>query len=562
MKTRSQSNKHGENGDNHRENNKEKNPTNLVIIDDGEEPTEDELDSKGNIKDLIDYEDDEEYQIYEEEMKNREKIIEEACKDIKKSEIEDITPEDQGKMSILILKVVSNNIEEDGDNDEEEDNDSEEDEDDDEGDDDEEDDDQGDDDEKDVKKYNTRGVKRKLEDDFDEASNKRHKPELQSPGDFLNMLLGGSSGSKKDMLKQKVIKSNIPKEYKPMVINRIEHMDADKAKELQWIENILKIPFGKYAKIPINSTSKKEEIETFFKNTMQQLDDCIYGLDTVKEEIINYIAQFISTNNSSMPRILALHGAAGVGKTSIIRNGLAKAIGRPMKCISMGGLRDSSHFLGFDYTYSGSRYGIIAQSIIETGVMNPIIFMDELDKISMSNDGIEIQNLLVHLTDPIQNSGFHDKYFAGIDLDMSKAIFVFSFNNIDLIHPILKDRLHIVKVPDPSVDDKVVIGKRYLLPELCKNIGFKSEEIIINDDVVKRIINTYSREEKGVRELKRCLETLLLRINLARYVEKCKFSKIDKIVFPFTITSEVVETILKRKNPQEDWPEHVKMLYM
>jgi ATP-dependent Lon protease len=200
--------------------------------------------------------------------------------------------------------------------------------------------------------------------------------------------------------------------------------------------------------------------------------------------------------------------------------------------------------------------------LITTNCMNPIIFMDELDKVSNTSDGIDVQNLLIHLTDPVQNMEFHDKYFAGINIDLSKAVFVFSFNDINLVHPVLKDRLHIVKVPDPSVDDKVVIGKRYLLPEMCKNVGVKLEDININDDIIRSIINSYCKEEKGVRDLKRCIETILLRLNLARYVGKCKYSKIDKIVFPFTVDLKTVEILLKKRNSQADWPEHVKNMYM
>ena len=364
------------------------------------------------------------------------------------------------------------------------------------------------------------------------------------------------------MLKKRVMNTDIPYNIKCIILDRIENMEADKQKEMQWIESLLKIPFGKYSKIPIDKDSSKEEINNFFNFSIESLDKAAYGMKNVKEEIINYIAQFISTNNNSMPRIIALHGVAGIGKTNIIRNGLSKALNRPMKCISMGGLRDSSHFIGFDYTYSGSRYGIILQTLMETRVMNPIIFMDELDKISMTNEGIEIQNLLIHLTDPVQNNTFQDKYFAGIHIDLSKAVFIFAFNDIDNIHPVLKDRLHIIKVPEPTFDEKVIICKNYLLPDICNNIGINKDDINISNDVIKNLIKKYCNKDKGVRNLKRKLESILLKINLAKYIDKGSYSILNRIEFPYTIKDDIVDLLLKNDKNENDIPDHVMNMFL
>jgi len=362
-------------------------PSNIIF---DEEIDEKQLDDRGNIKDLIDYSDEQDYKIYEEEMKRREDIINTILShkdnlDDEQNINEDDNDENNKNGKILLIYPLI--IEDEDDDDEEDDNED----DDDEEDDNEEDvdDDEEDDEEESTevleednneeeestevledettspqtpenkKTYNTRTrdgtIKRKREDDEDDSPNKkRNIQQLHNPGDFLNMLLGGGSNNKKTQLKERVIKSQIPQKYKQPVIERIEHMDNDKYKEMQWVESLLKIPFGKYAKIPVHTKSSKETIENFFKKTINVLDESVYGLQTVKEEIINYIAQFISTEDKSMPRVIALQGSAGVGKTQIVRNGLSKALDRPMKCISMGGLRDSSHFLGFDYTYSGS----------------------------------------------------------------------------------------------------------------------------------------------------------------------------------------------------------------
>ena len=125
--------------------------------------------------------------------------------------------------------------------------------------------------------------------------------------------------------------------------------------------------------------------------------------------------------------------------TAIVRKGLANALNRPLVSYSCGGMKDSAFLQGFSFTYSGSRYGRIAQGLMESGVMNPILFFDELDKISDNSDGREITNMLIHMTDPSQNFDYEDKYFDGIRIDLSKVVFVFSYNDANLIRPVSKD---------------------------------------------------------------------------------------------------------------------------
>ena len=331
---------------------------------------------------------------------------------------------------------------------------------------------------------------------------------------------GGCRNPKYKALRHKIKKSNLEDKVKTMCLERLKHVDSDKQKHIEWFESLLKIPFGKFANLPVSINDPIEKIHEYFESAYNTLNESVYGLDKVKEEIINYIGQFISTNNKSTPRVIGLHGVAGCGKTSIIKRGLSECLKRPMKFISMGGVRDSSHFLGFDFTYSGSRHGFIVQALMEAEVMNPIIFMDELDKISNTTDGIDVQNLLVHLTDPIQNMKFQDKYFVGVEIDLSQVVIVFSFNDIDLINPILKDRINIIKVPDPDEKSKIVIGTKYFPKEISPNIGLKYDDIIFSDEVVKHIITKFCKSDKGVRGLKKCMETIMLKINTARFLGK------------------------------------------
>ena len=523
-------------------------PSNNDFID----QQDSDVDEQGNIKDLIDYTEDDEKQ---DEQKIRglvrkymNKIIQnninKKIKKLEKPKEEDLEDEED---------------EEDLDNEDEEEDDldnyDEDEEDEDEEDDEEEDDLDNYDDEEDDE-----------DDDFliDEFDEEEDGACIMISFGAGSKGIGGSKGpaciGEPRKNKQKYIdhinKLNVDEEFKKSLIDRISIMDTSDKKDLHWLETLIKVPFGKYSTLNIDK-SKPQDIENFFDNAIEKLDNSVYGLDSVKQEIINYIAQFISIDTSN-PRIIALQGSPGIGKTSIIKRGVSDILKRPIRSISMGGISDSNHFLGFDFTYSGSRHGILVQSLIETGVMNPIIFMDELDKISETNDGQEIQNMLVHITDPIQNNCFEDKYFSGINIDLSKAIFIFSFNHIEKINPILKDRLHIIKVQEPSFDDKIVISNKYLVPEICKNIGFKETDITFDEDAIRHIISL-CKYEKGVRGIKKHIESVILRLNVARFIKKGKYNNLDKINLPYKVNRELTKKIIKN---EDEIPASIQMMYL
>jgi ATP-dependent Lon protease len=352
----------------------------------------------------------------------------------------------------------------------------------------------------------------------------------------------------------RIEESNISENGKEIAIQRLTNgTEYEKYKAVEWCENLLKIPFKKMAKLPVNKKTDITKIHDYFDKVKNILDEAVYDMQTVKDEIIQYIAQFISTNNKAMPRILGLVGVAGCGKTKIIRTGLSPCLNRPIKCISMGGIRDSSHFTGFEYTYAGSRYGMLVQSLIETKVMNPIIFMDELDKVSTGHDGQEIINMLIHITDPVQNHTFTDKYFSEINIDLSKVVFIFSFNDEKLIHPILKDRIHIVKVPDPDLKAKVIIGKNYLPKEILPNIGFDINDFILSENILKFIIQEYCSNDKGIRGLKHILESIFLKINAIRYMKTSKYKSLKTITFPLELTESIVSELIIKKDDSYDY---------
>ena len=154
----------------------------------------------------------------------------------------------------------------------------------------------------------------------------------------------------------------------------------------------------------------------------------------------------------------------------------------------MGGSTNGSTLEGHSYTYVGSTWGRIVDILMESKCMNPIIFIDELDKISKTEHGKELIGILTHLTDSTQNQEFADKYFSGVKIDLSRVLFIFSYNNPENIDPILLDRIHRVKFKSLKKQEKIYISKNYMLPEICKTVGFDKEQIIISDDIIENIV--------------------------------------------------------------------------
>jgi ATP-dependent Lon protease len=206
----------------------------------------------------------------------------------------------------------------------------------------------------------------------------------------------------------------------------------------------------------------------------------------------------------------------GTGKTTLIKHGISKILNRPFAFITLGGASDGSFLEGHSFTYEGSAYGKIVDILIQSKVSNPVIFFDELDKVSQSEKGNEIIGILTHLTDTTQNSQFHDKYFSELEFDLSKCLFVFSYNDEQLVNPILKDRMFSIDIKGYDTDDKIVIARDYLIPEISKE--YRMTEIGWKDDMISYVIER-TEPESGVRNLKRSLETIYSKLNLERILQ-------------------------------------------
>ena len=286
-------------------------------------------------------------------------------------------------------------------------------------------------------------------------------------------------------------------------------------------------------------------IKNYISNIRGYLDNSVYGHDNAKTQIEKIICQWL--NGEQKGYCFGFEGSPGVGKTSLAKKGISdclkdeNGVSRPFTFIKMGGDTNGSTLHGHNYTYVGSTWGAIVQVLMDTQVMNPIIFIDEVDKISKTEHGREIIGILTHLLDFTQNDCFQDKYYNGIDLDLSKALFILSYNDPSLIDRVLLDRIHRIKFNHLSLNDKIVITNKYLLPEILNNMGLTSM-IKMDNETIIYLIENYTIES-GVRKLKELLFEIIGEININIFKENIIITE-----YPIQLTISDIKKYLKDKS--------------
>ena len=397
-----------------------------------------------------------------------------------------------------------------------------------------------------IEKNGSKGLKdeeerQNFEDKLLKHFSKFNKDKKQSMLEKFNSVINSDSNIEPILFK--IINLNIPNEQKNDIINEylnIEGSYSDKQKLKTWLENVLKIPFG--VEVGKNFSELKDpiEIKNFVEDMKESMDNAVHGHDEAKKNIVEIMVQYI-TNPDSNGSCVGIWGPPGNGKTTLIKEGIAKAMGREFIFISLGGASDSSYLEGHSFTYEGSVYGRIAQGLMKCKCMNPIIYFDELDKVSEGHRGMEIINLLIHLIDPVQNTEFVDKYFYNIKLDLSKVTFMFSYNDPSKIDPILRDRITQIQTKFLMLEQKIFIAKNYLLPGILKDVGIEEEGVQIKSDLLEYIISSYTNEG-GVRKIKKILYSLVRQLNILN-LTRAKINK-KTVLWPFKLKKDHLETLM------------------
>jgi ATP-dependent Lon protease len=329
-------------------------------------------------------------------------------------------------------------------------------------------------------------------------------------------------------------------------VNNMGGHEGDYHKIHSWLQSASRLPLGRFTPLPIQREAGIPAIRNFLELTRSSLDAAVYGHLDSKEQILRILAQWIS-NPQSRGHCIGIQGAMGTGKSSLVKEGIAKALNLPFSYLALGGAADGGFLEGHSITYEGSTHGKIAEVVMKSGCMNPVIFFDELDKVSDTSKGEEVSNILVHLTDAAQNEHFNDRFFTEIDLDLSKALMVFAFNDESRINPILLDRMTIIRVAGYNAADKQVIARKHLLPSIMDQHGLAHETITFTDAIIKTIMERVP-EEKGVRNLRRGLESIISWYNMLQYLPDTDFD----LSPPFNITDDFVKKYLKKQTHMSD----------
>ena len=342
-----------------------------------------------------------------------------------------------------------------------------------------------------------------------------------------------------------LLESDIPLNFKYIALKKMMNMEDENSPKIQeWIDSFLRIPFTSNYPLPvIYSNNTPIECKEYMESCQKTLDKYTYGMKDAKNQFMQIIGKWI-VNPDSIGTAIALRGPMGTGKTTLIKQGISKILNRPFAFITLGGTCDGSFLEGHSYTYEGSTYGKIVDILIQSRCNNPIIYFDELDKISQTEKGSEITGILTHLIDTTQNSQFHDKYFSEIDFDLSKCLFIFSYNDESLVNPILRDRMYTIDIPGYEKKEKMIIARDYLIPEMNKE--FNMHGLIWTDEILDYIIEK-TETESGVRNLKRKLETIFSKINLLR------ISSPEKINFPFTVSKCLIDDFIETKKVTQSY---------
>jgi ATP-dependent Lon protease len=338
------------------------------------------------------------------------------------------------------------------------------------------------------------------------------------------------------------IKTILYKKYK-LFCEDHDSNSEEYSKCIEWIDTALSLP----TQILMHSSTKQSEIANKLLKLHNFLSTKIYGLDQVKEQIMQAMYRKIQNPYETSGKIITLVGSPGVGKTWVASI-IAEAMNMPFDQISFGSIQDSKILTGHSTTYIGAVPGLFTKILIKSKRKDLLILLDEIDKINNTTDN-NITSVLLHVLDKSQNDRFKDIYIPEIPLDLSQIIFLGAANNIDLIDPILRDRMTIINLPGYSIRDKINIAEIYLIPKLKKELHLNDNEIIIENKELEYLILNKTKEQHGMRDVERKLQDLFEKLGLLKYNLKLNKNipytfNIKNIKFPLKLTIEIIDRVL------------------
>ena len=329
-----------------------------------------------------------------------------------------------------------------------------------------------------------------------------------------------------EMPLEKIVAANtkIPLHIKKIIFSKLlesKTQNTENAKNKLLADTLIRFPHINDDTTFIDLNKDQKRSCEFMNGVMKTLNEKIYGHSECKNAINELICSWI-LNPTKMGKAIALNGPPGVGKT-LIAKALGQAIGVPVRCISLCGMEDGSVLNGHSFTYSNAQPGLLVREMCEAGAARCILFFDEVDKTSKRHNIDEIQNILINLTDPNMNDKFNDKFIQDVHFSFRHVLMIFTYNDKSAIDPVLLNRLHEIEVKPYTTKDKLKICKEFLLKEITEDINLEYGSIKISEDDIKYVIENYTYES-GVRELKRQIETLFLKLNVDRLYQKGLFA--------------------------------------
>jgi endopeptidase La len=321
---------------------------------------------------------------------------------------------------------------------------------------------------------------------------------------------------------------NMPDNVKSYILEKINEIKSGENNyKLQMaINGLMQFPWKpKDSKNDFSDIKKSmSRSRDYLQNVAKKLDETVYGHENSKKVLVELVGKWIQ-NPESTGQVIGLVGPPGIGKTLLAKS-ISNALGIPLSIVGLGGMSDSADLIGHSFTYAGAQYGMIVRQMIKAGNWRSVMFFDEVDKVSKRNDTNEIYNTLIHITDPNMNQHFQDRFYSSsIEFDLSGVLIVFSYNDSSKLDPILLDRIKEINISAYSTQEKITIAQNYVLKELCENIGFDRNKIFIEDSTIRYVIEKYTLEA-GVRELRRKLEQVLLKLNIDRFYMRGPFRQL------------------------------------